>query len=69
MIEHYNAFISYKHAPEDNKVAEAVHKGLEPAGCFANTVERRVCSISNTLQHVLQHLKLGLIIREEYGIK
>lgn len=29
MIEHYNAFISYKHAPEDNKVAEAVHKGLE----------------------------------------
>ena len=25
----YNAFISYKHAPEDNKVAEAVHKGLE----------------------------------------
>lgn len=29
MIEHYNAFISYKHAPEDNRVAEAVHKGLE----------------------------------------
>ncbi len=29
MIEHYNAFISYKHAPEDNKVAEAVQKGLE----------------------------------------
>ena len=29
MIEHYNAFISYKHAPEDNKVAEAVHRGLE----------------------------------------
>lgn len=29
MINHYNAFISYKHAPEDNKVAEAVHKGLE----------------------------------------
>ncbi len=29
MIDHYNAFISYKHAPEDNKVAEAVHKGLE----------------------------------------
>ncbi|MEE3467399.1 MAG: toll/interleukin-1 receptor domain-containing protein, partial [Eubacterium sp.] len=25
----YNAFISYKHAPEDNKVADAVHKGLE----------------------------------------
>ena len=25
----YNAFISYKHAPEDNKVAEAVQKGLE----------------------------------------
>ena len=29
MIDHYNAFISYKHAPEDNKVAEAIHKGLE----------------------------------------
>ena len=29
MIDHYNAFISYKHAPEDNVVAEAVHKGLE----------------------------------------
>lgn len=29
MIDHYNAFISYKHAPEDNRVAEAVHKGLE----------------------------------------
>ncbi|MCR5418837.1 MAG: TIR domain-containing protein [Lachnospiraceae bacterium] len=29
MINHYNAFISYKHAPEDNKVAEAIHKGLE----------------------------------------
>ncbi|MCR4690131.1 MAG: TIR domain-containing protein [Lachnospiraceae bacterium] len=28
-MEHYNAFISYKHAPLDNKVAEAVHKGLE----------------------------------------
>ena len=29
MIEHYNAFISYKHAPEDNRIAEAVHRGLE----------------------------------------
>lgn len=29
MATHYNAFISYKHAPEDNKVADAVHKGLE----------------------------------------
>ena len=29
MSTKYNAFISYKHAPEDNKVAEAVHKGLE----------------------------------------
>ena len=29
MINHYNAFISYKHAPEDNVVADAVHKGLE----------------------------------------
>ncbi len=29
MIDHYNAFISYKHAPEDNRIAEAVHKGLE----------------------------------------
>ncbi|MBQ7464512.1 MAG: TIR domain-containing protein [Lachnospiraceae bacterium] len=29
MSEHYNAFISYKHAPEDNRVAEAIHKGLE----------------------------------------
>ena len=28
-MNHYNAFISYKHAPEDNRVAEAVHKGLE----------------------------------------
>lgn len=28
-ISHYNAFISYKHAPEDNRVADAVHKGLE----------------------------------------
>lgn len=28
-MEHYNAFISYKHAPEDNAVAEAIHKGLE----------------------------------------
>ncbi len=29
MIDHYNAFISYKHAPEDNRVAEAVQRGLE----------------------------------------
>ncbi len=29
MIDHFNAFISYKHAPEDNMVADAVHKGLE----------------------------------------
>lgn len=29
MATHYNAFISYKHAPEDNLVADAVHKGLE----------------------------------------
>ena len=28
-MEHFNAFISYKHTPEDNVVAEAVHKGLE----------------------------------------
>ena len=28
-MNHFNAFISYKHAPEDNKVAEAVQKGLE----------------------------------------
>lgn len=29
MIEHYNAFISYKHAKEDIKVAEVVQHGLE----------------------------------------
>lgn len=29
MSTRYNAFISYKHAPEDNRVADAVHKGLE----------------------------------------
>ena len=29
MIDHYNAFISYKHAPEDNKVAETVQQELE----------------------------------------
>ena len=29
MIDHYNAFISYKHAPEDIKVAETVQKELE----------------------------------------
>lgn len=29
MINHYNAFISYKHAPEDIRVAEAVQRGLE----------------------------------------
>lgn len=29
MIEHYNAFISYKHAELDNKVAEHVQKKLE----------------------------------------
>ncbi|MBE5869831.1 MAG: toll/interleukin-1 receptor domain-containing protein [Lachnospiraceae bacterium] len=29
MSDHYNAFISYKHASEDNRVAEAIHKGLE----------------------------------------
>lgn len=29
MIEHYNAFISYKHAPEDIKVAESIQRGLE----------------------------------------
>ena len=29
MIDHYNAFISYKHAPEDTRVAEAVQRGLE----------------------------------------
>ena len=31
---------------------------LEPTGCFANTDERRVCGISITLQHVLQHVDL-----------
>lgn len=29
MIDHYNAFISYKHAPLDNKVAEHVQSALE----------------------------------------
>ena len=29
MIDHYNAFISYKHAESDIKVAEAVQRGLE----------------------------------------
>ena len=29
MIDHYNAFISYKHSPLDNKVAETVQKELE----------------------------------------
>ena len=29
MENHFNAFISYKHAPEDNRVADAVHRGLE----------------------------------------
>ncbi len=29
MIDHYNAFISYKHAPEDNIVAETVQRELE----------------------------------------
>ncbi len=29
MIDHYNAFISYKHAPEDNLVAATVQKELE----------------------------------------
>ena len=29
MIEHYNAFISYKHAKEDIRVAEAIQHGLE----------------------------------------
>ena len=26
---HFNAFISYRHHPEDIKVAEQIHKGLE----------------------------------------
>ena len=29
MIDHYNAFISYRHAPEDIKVAETVQRELE----------------------------------------
>ena len=29
MINYYNAFISYKHADLDNKVAAAIVKGLE----------------------------------------
>ena len=29
MIDHYNAFISYKHAELDNKIAEHVQKKLE----------------------------------------
>ena len=29
MIEHYNAFISYKHAPLDTKVASEVQTRLE----------------------------------------
>ena len=29
MSDHYNAFISYKHAEADIKVAEAIEKGLE----------------------------------------
>ena len=29
MIESFNAFISYKHAPLDNRVAEEIQKGLE----------------------------------------
>ena len=29
MIEHYNAFISYKHADLDNKIAERIVRDLE----------------------------------------
>ena len=29
MALQFNAFISYKHAPADNKVAETIEKGLE----------------------------------------
>ena len=29
MIEHYNAFISYKHEPEDIKIAKTIQKSLE----------------------------------------
>ena len=29
MIEKYDAFISYKHAPLDNRIADAIQKGLE----------------------------------------
>ena len=29
MIEHYNAFISYKHAPLDTKVASEIQTRLE----------------------------------------
>ncbi len=54
---------------ELNKNRKVEHTGLELKGCIKNTGKRRVCSISTHPQHVLQHLKLGLIIREEYGIK
>ena len=29
MIDHYNAFISYRHAPADIRVAETVQRSLE----------------------------------------
>lgn len=46
MIDHYNAFISYRHSPEDIKVAEAVQRGLEhfhiPAKIKKDTGIRRI---------------------------
>lgn len=49
MIDHYNAFISYRHAPEDIKVAEAVQRGLErfhiPAKIRKQTGMKRIQQI------------------------
>ena len=46
MIEYYNAFISYKHAPLDSKVAADVQRSLEhfhiPAGIQNKTGKKRI---------------------------
>ena len=46
MINHYNAFISYKHAELDNKIAEEIIKGLErfhiPQNIQESTGRRRI---------------------------
>ena len=52
MSDHYNAFISYKHAPLDSKVAEHVQRSLEH---FVIPAMAAICLLLLILRPVLRN--------------